>query len=174
MAVNGRSGPRKSSGRSANGRKSADNSGNGVEGQIIPPPGGDANGQGTNVYAQVLANIKQYTDRPDLLLEVMERNDPGFIKSMNDEARQVQREQRQIRFTFGKWQAYSTLFVQVVSAFALLGVLYLLAIKGTLSFSSGLVIAIFFAISQSGVAGFRKIVDHVAAVIKHTDKKGGK
>ncbi|MFB2562407.1 hypothetical protein [Rhizobium sp. IMFF44] len=175
MAGNGSTGPRKPSGRSRNGQLPPNNSTDGVDGQIIPPSmSGEANGAGTNIYAKIAADIKQYTDRPDLLLEAIERHDPGFIKRMNDEAREFQSVQRKARFTFGKWQAYASLFVQVVSALALLGVLFVLAYKDTLAFWSVLGLALFYAISQSGLAGFRKIVDHIISLFKHADKKGGK
>ncbi len=67
----------------------------------LPPemPGGSVD---------VLALIANYTERPDLLLEVVEKHDPGFIKRMNQNAEAGAVEFRKSRFNFGRFQAYMT------------------------------------------------------------------
>lgn len=133
----------------------------------IIPPGAKPDGNGVpSVYAEIAAQINQYTDRPDLLLEVIEKHDPGFIKGMNDEAREFSRKNRQARFEFGRFQAYASLIVAVVVALGILGIIALLGVLGTLSIWHLLGLAIFYAVTQSGPSGFLKIVSRIVDIIK--------
>lgn len=68
--------------------------------EVLPPARDDATSVPGNIYADIAAQINQYTDRPDLFLEAIERHDPGFIKGMNDEAREFSRKNRLSRFYF--------------------------------------------------------------------------
>ena len=53
------------------------------DGEILPP---EISGQEKenvdelNIYAQIANSISNYTNRPDLLMDAIERHDPGFIK----------------------------------------------------------------------------------------------
>lgn len=144
--------------------------GRGVDGDIEPPRNkraSEAPPPPPNIYADNAAQINQYTDRPDLFLEAIERYDPGFIKSMNDEARTYARRYRESRFHFGRIQAYLGLFVAVVAALTVLYVLYVLAENGNIDFLNVIALGVFFAISQSGASGFMKIVTQVVELIKN-------
>lgn len=132
------------------------------QGEITPPKKGDSTAAPGHIYAEIAAQINQYTDRPDLLLEVIEKHDPGFIKAMNDEARHFSKKYRVSRFRFGRFQSYSTLFVQIAVAAAIIGIIYVMAQERTLSTWHLVGFAIFYAITQSGPAGFARIAAMLA------------
>ncbi len=136
------------------------------EGEIIPPSKADSTGVAGNIYADIAAQITNYTDRPDLLLEVIEKHDPGFIKEMNDEARQFSRKYRNSRFRFGRAQSYSSLAVSIIVALAILFVIYELAKAGNLSGWQLVGFAIFYAVTQSGPSGFIKIAGQIAEIFR--------
>ncbi|MBO0664172.1 hypothetical protein [Jiella flava] len=126
-----------------------------------------------NVYADIAAQINQYTDRPDLLLETIERHDPGFIKTVNDEAKAFQRIFRLSRFRFGRFQAYTALSISVLAAVAIFGIIAYLAFLGKLTVWMIVAFAIFYAVTQSGIGGFLKIAQHLAELLKSFGGKGG-
>ncbi|WJR66988.1 hypothetical protein QTA58_22830 [Neorhizobium sp. CSC1952] len=133
------------------------------EGDVLPPA---PEGIPPALYAEIIAQINQYTDRPDLLIEVIEKHDPGFIKAMNDEAREFSKKSRTSRFNFGRAQAYTALAIQVLAAIAVLAGLGWLVYSQKLTFGNGLAIGIIYAITQSGTSGFTKIVSQIAQLIK--------
>lgn len=138
----------------------------------MPPEAVDGNGNGIPpaVYAQIAAQINQYTDRPDLFLETIERHDPGFIKSMNEEARAFGKQQRVSRFNFGRVQAYTSLLVQVAAAGVIFYTMLLLAESDKLNFTLLAGLGVLFAVTQSGTAGFLKIVDQISKLWGHGRK----
>jgi hypothetical protein len=137
-----------------------------AEGEIIPPSVNGDQSNVPNVYAEIAAQITQYTDRPDLLLEVVEKHDPGFIKSMNDEARAFSKKTRNSRFNFGRTQAYVSLAVQVAAALVILAALYQFVTGESVGFLPIVGLGIVFAITQSGIGGFMKIVNQIVAIIR--------
>lgn len=118
-----------------------------------------------NVFADITAQISQYTDRPDLLLEVIEKHDPGFVASINKDAAEFSKKTRDTRFNFGKHQAYGSLAVQVIAALALIGAVFFLIHTNNFNFSNALGIAIIYAVSQGGIRGFLKIISGVTDAI---------
>lgn len=140
------------------------------DGEVIPPTKADSD-LTPSIYAEIAAQINQYTDRPDLLLEVVEKHDPGFVKEMNNEARQFSRKYRTSRFRFGRVQSYTGLAVSVGAAALLLYVIYLLAMTRQLGFWNLVALGIVFAIAQSGTTGFLKVVNQIADIIKGTTGK---
>lgn len=138
--------------------------------EVLPPSKAMPNGTSPSVYADIAAQINQYTDRPDLLLETIEKHDPGFIAAMNAEAKEFAKKSRQSKFNFGRVQAYTSLVVAVIAALAILGGLLYTLIQGTGTLWVIIGLAIFFAISQSGLSGFLKIAHSISkavASIKH-------
>lgn len=113
--------------------------------------------EGSGGTVDVLALISHYTDRPDLLLEVVEKHDPGFIKRMNENAESGAAEFRKSRFNFGRVQAYTTLFVQVVAALAVIVALFKALTLGHLNFWMIVGFAVFYAVAQGGRHGFIEI-----------------
>lgn len=113
----------------------------------------------------VLAIIATYTERPDLLLEVVEKHDPGFIKRMNENAEAGAAEFRESRFRFGRNQAYMTLLVQVVAAFTILAFVGYVSYSGKLSFWLLIGFAVFYAVAQGGRGGFIEIARGLAGLL---------
>ena len=91
----------------------------GEEPQLIPPDDAVA-GAATKI---LLAEVRNYTDRPDLFLDMIERHDPGFIKRLNADAETHAEKLRVSTVNFGRFQAYGVLFVRVVLSFATVAVL---------------------------------------------------
>lgn len=103
------------------------------------------------------------------MLEVVEKHDPGFIKSINQEAKDFSRKNREAKFKFGRFQSYLSAVVAAVAALGAVGVLFLLAWNNTLTFPVVIALGVFFAISQSGASGFLRIVNQISHLI--TGKK---
>lgn len=143
------------------------------DGEVLPPVRGDSTGVPPNIYAEITAQISQYTDRPDLLLEVIEKYDPGFIKGMNEESREFSRRSRISRFRFGRFQAYGSAIVAFLVAFSILTIILVMALDGSLTFLHLLGFGIFYAITQSGPSGFKRVIDQIVKVIKSGLGKGG-
>lgn len=142
--------------------------------EILPPDGNKDAGSAA-IYAEIAAQINQYTDRPDLLLEVVEKHDPGFIKSMNEESREFARESRRSRFVFGKIQAYSAIAISALAALVVLLCLWYLIETEQAGFLTFIGLAIFYAITQGGLKGFLKIIDgvrHAIAKLQGKDSDG--
>lgn len=137
-------------------------------GDVLPPT--PPEGIPPALYAEIVAQINQYTDRPDLLIEVIERHDPGFIRSMNEEAKEFSKKSRLSKFNFGRAQAYTSLVLQVIAALSVLAVLGWLGYTGKLTFGNAVAIGIVYAITQSGMSGFTKIVSQIAQLFKGTGR----
>lgn len=100
----------------------------------------------SSASVNILAEISNYTDRPDLLLSEIEKHDPGFIKAMNEQAREFSEQERRERFKFGKYQAYVSLSVQTIAALAILGMGFTLIATNQAGFPTIVAIGVFFAI----------------------------
>lgn len=140
-------------------------------GELIPPGGETPGGIPPALYAAIIAQVNQYTDRPDLLIETIERHDPGFIKAMNEESREFSRESRRSKFNFGRFQAYTSVAVQVAAAAVVLYVLYRMAENNHLTIWLLIGLGVLFAITQSGVTGFLRIAGQVSKLIPSKDAK---
>ena len=113
----------------------------------------------------LIALIKNYTDRPDLFLAEVEKHDPGFTKRMNEASENRATRTETARFYFGKRQAYSALFLSVIAALAVLIVLYVMVSSEQATFWNLLGLGVFYAITQGGVLGFNKLIDGMSALI---------
>lgn len=133
----------------------------GEDPQIIPPDEA-ASSAATSAATQILlAEVKNYTDRPDLFLETIERHDPGFIKRLNADAEDHAGKLRHSTFNFGRFQAYTVLFVQVVLSFVTIGVLAMAVIYGQAGASTIISLGIVLAIILSGPSGFGAIAETI-------------
>jgi hypothetical protein len=146
------------------------------EGEVLPPQAEDSGNSGTppTVFAEIAAQITQYTERPDLLLETLEKHSPGFIQDMVERARRLSDREAEGRFYFGKHQAYAGVTVAVVAAFSILGAVVYSVVTGKTGFWTIIALGIFYAITQGGLAGFSKIADAVGRLIEKFKHDGPK
>jgi hypothetical protein len=143
------------------------------KGEVLPPDAGEdsAGDQRPAVYAKILAQLNNYTDRPDLFLETIEKYDPGFIKRINGEAEKFSKKSRDSRFKFGKVQSYFALGVSVVAALAILYAVIEVIHSKQANFWTIIGLALFYAITQGGTRGFLTIIDGVQNIVsKFRDK----
>lgn len=135
--------------------------------EVLPPSRNDEEA-GPDILALIL---NHYTERPDLLLKLIEEHSPGFIKEFNEEARDFQRKNRQSRYTFAKNQAYFSLFLRSVFGFAvMLAVLYAIHLESAgFGVLSGL--ALLLAVSQGGNKDFSMIIKALAKRIAGEKEK---
>lgn len=73
--------------------------------EVLPPDKTNPekeSGDSVNIYAQIAESISNYTNRPDLLLDAIEKHDPGFIKRLTKSAQEYSEKLRNDRFYFGK------------------------------------------------------------------------
>jgi hypothetical protein len=140
--------------------------GTAANGEVIEPPKASGAPLPPTVYAEIAAQFNQYTHRPDLLLEAIERHDPGFIKGMNDEARKFARKQRVSRFRFGRAQAYASLVVSIIAALSILSILGWLAYTNALTIWIIIGLGIVYAVTQSGPRGFAEVAKSIVNAIR--------
>lgn len=142
-----------------------------LEGEVEEKPSISEAPQSTITNTQIYADIAQYTQRPDLFIAEVEKHDPGFVKRLNNLAEETAKKDGDIRFKFGKHQAYTGLIYQGFANICLFALAGGLLYTGKLGFSSIIGIAIFYAVIQSGFDGFIEIARGVAKVIlQKTDK----
>ena len=120
--------------------------------------------------ASIIALISQYTERPDLLIAELERHDPGFVRGMNKRGADIADKTREATFRFGQFQAYTSLVLQVVAAFVLLGITASSFIRGDASFWTVIALIVFYAVSQSGVTGFVELTRGLARALRNRGK----
>ena len=139
-------------------------------GEVIPPSEVDEprNWKGE---LNILALIKNYTNRPDLFLAEVEKNDPGFIKRMNESAASHSDKLSEGKYNFGKRQAYISLILQCIAALTILSVVAYSVVLGMAGFSTIIALSIFFAVTQSGVSGFLGIASAIRGRITRSREK---
>lgn len=143
------------------------------EDEVLLPDGSESDSV-SGVDVNVLALIKNYTNRPDLLIAEIEKHDPGFVSRMNASALAHSEKQREDKLTFAKVQAYTALGLQVVAGLLLLGSISYAVISehgGLLQTSIGL--ALFYGVAQSGSAGFSKVVSSFGKIMERFKKNSG-
>lgn len=110
--------------------------------------------------------MNHFAERPDLLIDTIEKYDPGFIKRYNDLVIAEEENDQRDRSKYGKIQSYVSLGIQSFSALSLLFILYILVSKGNPSFFQLVAWGIIFAITQGGRTGFAKIINQVVELVK--------
>jgi len=120
----------------------------------------------TNLY---LAQVSNYTDRPDLFIAEIEKHDPGFIKRMNAASEENATTQRNERFSFGKRQAYSGLVISVIAAVSLLLIVAIAVWKGQ-GFWNIIALALLYAITQGGTSGFSRLIEGIQQMLQGKTK----
>lgn len=125
-------------------------------------------------FAQIFAQITQYTNRPDLLLETLEKHSPGFIDDTVKRANRIAEREAEGRFHFGKRQAYTALVVSVIAAAGVIGALFYAFALGAANFLTIVGLGVFYAISQGGGVGFSKIVAGIQQLVgRHRKDSAG-
>jgi hypothetical protein len=131
--------------------------------ELLPPL---KEGETSQLNIDILAQISQYTERPDLFLETLEKHDPGFIKRLTENSKDLSQLAQKSRFNFGRIQAYASLFIQIISAAIVLGGVAYLIYDKQASFTIIVALAIFYAITQGGSGGFNRIIHSISEAIK--------
>ena len=125
------------------------------QGKVLPPKDQSP----TNISkTEILTIIANFAEQNHLTLEVLEKHDPGFIKSMTEHAERKRNE----RFRFSQIQAYTGLVVKVLCALFCFYLLYLAVTGGSFAFFSIIAVTIFYGISQSGSKGFSELATALA------------
>ena len=133
-------------------------------GDVLPP---EEQGQSQPPLSQnILALISNYTERPDLFFEALEKHDPGFIKRTIHNAEVNAEKTRNAAFSFSRVQAYVALLTQVVTVIAILYLVYLHVSGGEPEFWIIIALAVFFAVSQGGKGGFISIAKGIADLLR--------
>lgn len=135
-------------------------------GEILEPVTG-----GVGPSPEILAHFgDHYTERPDLLIEALEKYDPGFVARMNSNAEEGAKQFRESRFKFGRSQAYSSLLIQIIAAIAVLFMAVYLVVSEQASFGNLIACAAFFAVTQGGRSGFLEIAKGLAGLLSGRNK----
>ena len=119
-----------------------------------------------------LAVISQYTERPDLLIDTLEKHDPGFVKRMNAAAQNRAEKSSAARFRFGQIQAYVGLGIASIASLLVIGALFFMIFLGHTSILAILGLAVFFAVTQGGASGFMTIIRSIATMVGKGSSKG--
>ena len=122
------------------------------QGKVLPPEPHDVS------KTSILAVFAEFHERPDLLLDAVEKRRPGTTKRMTEHAER----KRNARFWFSQIQAYTGLVVKVLCALFCFYLLYLAVTGGGFAFFSIIAVTIFYGISQSGNSGFTEITKALA------------
>ena len=120
-----------------------------------------------------LAQVSNYTDRPDLLLAEIEKHDPGFVKRMNEASERDAAEMRKARFRFGERQAYAGLTVSVLAALALLATVFI-AVWNEQGFWTIIALGLVYAITQGGSRGFNRLIEGIQQMLPNKSKPESK
>ncbi len=97
---------------------------------------------------------------------MLEKHDPGFIKGMNRRAKAQSEKQNEVRYKFGKRQAYTSLSLSVVAGIAILAALIYAIAIGKAGFWTIIALAGFYAVTQGGALGFDRIITGIEGLIK--------
>ena len=124
------------------------------QGKVLPPNPPDVN------KTNILAVFTEFHERPDLLLDAIEKRSPGATKRMAEEAERVY----QSRFRFGEIMAYTGLAVKTILALIICPFLIYLVITSDTGAKFWLIIAltVLFAVTQSGSSGLNEITKALA------------
>lgn len=121
---------------------------------------------------QIYQHFADYTERPDILIDALEKHDKGFVKKLNRITLDDLEKDKNDRFLFSKRQAYISLGISSIAAIALLGLAFYMVFKGIIGFLPFLGLAVFYAVTQSGFEGLGAIAAALAkAVLKVTGKE---
>ena len=122
---------------------------------------------------------EEYTERPDLLVDAMEKYDPGCTKEINTQLREqldLEIQAQKDLAEFNKTNAYRCMYQSEIAAGSVILAIFVLIIMKAATFFNILALGILYAITQGGEIGFRKIAESVgdiASRFKGGGDKGG-
>ncbi len=124
------------------------------QGKVLPPEPHDVN------KTSILAVFAEFHERPDLLLDAVEKRRPGTTKRMTEHAER----KRNARFWFSEIMAYTGLAVKTILALIICPFLIYLVITSDTGAKFWLIIAltVLFAVTQSGSSGLNEITKALA------------
>ena len=128
---------------------------------ILPPEDAD-NASSGDVVLQML--VQNFPENPAEVLDGLEKHDPGFTKRMIKRNEEFDKQEREVRFAFGKWQAYTTLALKSICVVGAVLAIFL-AIYQNAGFLYIIALAIFLAVAQGGSPVWRAIAEAIAARI---------
>jgi|GEM_PF-6736184 len=114
--------------------------------------------------------LAQYQERPDLLIEALEKHDPGFVQRMNKLTEERTARSSDATLRFQEWQAYFIIGLSVLGVCFLLGLFSVLAYQGKINLTVGLLIIILISVIQSGPSGLMAISGAVVRLIDRMKK----
>jgi len=138
------------------------------EGQVVDPAEVSSD---SDIKQHILAQINQFSERPDLFLETIEKHSPGFIKALVEDFKTVEKRDNDARYKFGKFQAYIGLIIQGLSGLVGLFGFIALIFTNQFGFGSAVGVTLFFAVSQGGVSGFQRIAEAFANILNKQKKE---
>ena len=125
--------------------------------------------QEINSPVNILAIIQAFGDRPDILLEMLERYDPGIIKRLNESTLETQKQDRLRLSRFSQISAFTVLYCRVALA--------VLAFCLSLFFAwdeRGIALSILFFVASiiflTGDQAFQAVCEAVINRLKKRDK----
>lgn len=119
-----------------------------------------------------LAQISNYTDRPDLLIETLETHDPGFVQRMNAESEEFARRNRDSMFNFGRFQAYAGTVLSIIAALVTLGLIAWVVATSVFTWQVGLFFIVFYAVTQGGSSGFAVVIESMKSLFGRANGDG--
>ncbi|XDZ65121.1 hypothetical protein AB8880_09310 [Alphaproteobacteria bacterium LSUCC0684] len=124
-----------------------------------------------DIYVNTQNILAQYQERSDLLIEALEKHDPGFVQRMNKMTEEKTARSHESILRFHERQAYVIIVLSVVGVVFLLGLFAVLALQGNIDFTVGLLIIILISVIQSGPGGLMAIASAVVRLIDRIRKE---
>jgi len=122
-------------------------------------------------YVNTQNILAQHQERPDLLIEALEKHDPGFVQRINKLTEEKTARSNDSILRFHERQAYAIVAISVVGVVFLLGLFAVLAYQGKIDFTLGLLTIILISVIQSGPSGLMAISSAVARLIDRIKKE---
>ena len=134
-----------------------------VEPEVLEPKNQEKSENTAGDVSMLIAAHNLNMDRPDKILELFEKHNPGFIKELSEEVLEDTRKFKKGKFRFGEVQAYTSLIWSVLTGAAVIGCLIWTVLAPSL-ISIFVILALipFFAITQGQATGFITILSGVA------------
>ena len=115
---------------------------------------------------QIHALINQFDEKPELVLQKLEKISPGTINRIITRAEEHAKAAHQAKVRFENIQEYLGIFLKTTAAFVILGCLVYSFIYDSFRIGWAVAFVIAYGITQSGTSGFKKIVESIETLLK--------